>query len=64
MFGFINRRENISQFVAILKSLKLPVEVSARFLLNLVLQNSDIDLRTRILNYQSEYFSIPLIMNC
>lgn len=27
------------------------------------MQNSDINLRTRILHYQSEYFSVPLIMN-
>jgi len=37
MFGYINRRENISSLVAVIKSLKMPVEVSSRFLLNLVL---------------------------
>jgi hypothetical protein len=37
MLGYIIRRENISSLVEIIKSLKIPVEVSARFLLNLVL---------------------------
>ena len=39
------------------------MEISSRFLFSLVLQNSDINLRTRILDYQSEYFAVPLIMN-
>lgn len=37
MFGFFNRRENLSAFVSDLKGLNLQVQVSTRFLLSLVL---------------------------
>ena len=37
MFGFFNRRENLSKFLADLKNLNLPVQVSIRFLLSMIL---------------------------
>ena len=64
MFGYFNRRENLSGFLLDLKNRNMPVQISTRFLLCLVLQNSDINLRSRILQYYSDYFSVPLIMRC
>ena len=71
MFGFINRRENISTFISILKSIEnskgekvINLPISSRFLISFLLQKSDNDLRSRIIHYISEYFSVPLIMNC
>jgi hypothetical protein len=64
LFGFLNRRESMLSFVSDLKNVGLKVEISSRFLINYLLQNSDLSLRSRIIYYQSEYFSVPLIMNC
>lgn len=51
MFGYFNRRENLSSFLSDISSLNLPIHISSRFLLSLVLQNSDINLRARIIQY-------------
>ena len=37
MFGYINRRESVSQFVALIKELRILDEISTRFLISLVL---------------------------
>ena len=54
----------MQSFVSDLKNIGLKVEISSKFLINFLLQNCDLSLKSRIIYYQSEYFSIPLIMNC
>ena len=43
--------ENLSSFLSDISSLNLPIHISSRFMLSLVLQNSDINLRARIIQY-------------
>ena len=54
----------MQSFVSDLKNIGLKVEISSKFLINFLIQNCDLSLKSRIIFYQSEYFSIPLIMNC
>jgi len=54
----------LQSFVSDLKNTVLGISISSRFLMNFLLQNCDLNLRSRILYYQSEYFSVPLLMNC
>ena len=54
MFGYIKRGEPISEIVSVLKELKLNTKISSRFLINMLLQNSDVELRYRIIHYLSE----------
>jgi hypothetical protein len=53
VFGLINRRENISNLNEIMISLNLKEKTSSRFLINLVLQNSNIELKSRLIYYLS-----------
>ena len=64
MFSFINRKEKLKKLVEILKEINLPIQLSVRFFVSLILQNSETNLRSRIISYLCAYNSVPMIMQC
>jgi len=61
LFGAINRREDLDRTVDYLKDDPFGIPLSARYLISFILDMSDIDLRSRILHYLTECYSVPLI---
>ena len=64
IFSFINRKEKLKKIIEILRELKLPIKFSVRFFVSLILQNSETNLRSRIISYLCAYNSVPMIMQC
>lgn len=64
LFGTILRKEDVSQIKNDLFMLYPKIPISERFLISFVLQQSELELRARILYYLQASMAIPLIMSC
>ena len=63
LFGFILRKESISQYISDLDDQVPNRNISERFLIAFLLQCSDMGLRARLTYYLSQNSAVPLVMN-
>jgi len=66
LFGIFNRKENLDNSTQVLKYVikEKGLNISSRFLTTYALMVSDMELRNRILFYQSQYYAVPLMYPC